>query len=223
MRRQEVLEQLAAHIGALSYPHPLRVAVDGIDTAGKTTLASELVRPLQARGRTVIRASIDSFHRPRNERYQRGADSSEGYYWDSFDYPALRDALLRPLGPLGSRRYRSSVFDVYSDRPRIGEEELAPENAVLVMDGVFLLRPELDDMWEYRVWVDIPFDVMLERAMQRDVALLGSVAGVKARYQTRYIPGQNLYLALTHPQERADAIVGNADPANPLLCFPRLR
>ncbi|MEO7001630.1 MAG: hypothetical protein ABI068_07490, partial [Ktedonobacterales bacterium] len=178
MQRQKLLEQLADHICALSCSHPLRVAVDGIDAAGKTTLANELVLPLQARRRTVIRASIDSFHRPRNERYQRGTDSSEGYYWDSFDYPALRDVLLRPLGPQGSRHYRLSVFDVSSDQPRICEEEVATANAVLVMDGVFLLRPELYDFWEYRIWVDIPFDVMLERAMQRDTSLLGSAEAV---------------------------------------------
>jgi uridine kinase len=39
--------------------HPVRVAVDGIDAAGKTTLADALVNPLSQLGRGVIRASND--------------------------------------------------------------------------------------------------------------------------------------------------------------------
>jgi hypothetical protein len=40
----------------------VRVAIDGVDGVGKTTLADELVAPLQLLGRDVIRASIDGFH-----------------------------------------------------------------------------------------------------------------------------------------------------------------
>ena len=87
MRRQHVLDQLAERIRRLPDTHPVRVAVDGIDAAGKTTLADELVPLLETRGRPVIRASLDGFHRPRSARYQRGADSAEGYYLDAFDYP----------------------------------------------------------------------------------------------------------------------------------------
>jgi uridine kinase len=64
----------------------LRVAVDGPDTAGKTTLAGELAEGIAGR-REVIRAGIDAFHRPRADRYQRGSLSPEGTYHDSFDFP----------------------------------------------------------------------------------------------------------------------------------------
>ena len=42
-----------------------------------------------------------------------------------------------------------------------------------------------------------------------------------ARYQSRYIPGQQLYLQTVHPRERADAIVYNEDPVHPRLKFRR--
>jgi uridine kinase len=54
------------------------VAIDGPDTAGKTTLADELADALLGRGREVVRASIDDFLRPRDERHRRGPDSPEG-------------------------------------------------------------------------------------------------------------------------------------------------
>ena len=84
-----MLEKLATRIVAFPATHPVRVAIDGIDASGKTTLANELTVSLQATGRPVIRASIDGFHRPRSERYRRGPTSPEGYYFDAFDYVAL--------------------------------------------------------------------------------------------------------------------------------------
>lgn len=220
MRRRDLLDALAERIVACDAAHPLRVAVDGIDAAGKTTLADELAAPLRARGRPVIRASLDSFHRPRAERYQRGAASPEGYYLDTFDTAALRDALLVPLGPGGSRRYRRASFDFRTDRAVHAPLEEAPADAVLIVDGVFLLRPELVAHWDYRILVEVPFAVVLERALRRDLALFGSAEAVRARYQQRYIPGQQLYFAAERPQQRADAIVRNEDPANPVLLLP---
>lgn len=219
MTRQRVLQQLVNGIIAFPYTHPLRVAIDGIDAAGKTTLANELVPLIEEQGRVVIRASIDGFHRPRADRYQQGPDSPQGYYEDAFDYPLLQEALLQPLGPTGNRRYRRAGFDFRTDTPEAPNEEHAPLNAVLLLDGVFLLRPELDPLWDYRIFVQVDFEVALQRAMKRDQPLFGSAEAVQVRYLQRYIPGQQFYLQRDHPQERADVIVDNNDPASPLLHF----
>lgn len=219
MTRRDAVHHLAERIAALRPAHPIRVAVDGVDAAGKTTLAYELAEAVLMRGRPVIRASIDGFHRSRADRHRRGPHSPEGYYEDSFDYAALRAALLEPLGPGGSRRYRRVVFDFRTDAPMTVHAEEAPADAVLLFDGVFLLRPELIAMWEYRIFVDAPFEVTLERALRRDVALFGSEDAVRERYLRRYVPGQRLYLATAQPCERADAILVNADPDQPELLF----
>ena len=78
--RAAALEQLAASIAALRLEHPTRVAFDGVDGSGKTTMADELVEPLRRAGREVVRASVDRFHNPRAVRYARGPDSPEGYF-----------------------------------------------------------------------------------------------------------------------------------------------
>ena len=223
LAREELLIKLADRVAAIQREHPLRVAIDGIDAAGKTTLADELVCPLEERGRPVIRASIDGFHRPRADRHRRGADSPEGYYHDSFDYAAVRAALLVPLGPGGSRSYRRAVFDFRTDTPATAPNEEAPSQAVLLFDGVFLLRPELADLWDYRIFVDVAFDVALRRAMTRDQPLFGSAAAVEARYARRYVPGQRLYLAAVRPSEHADVVIDNNDPSNPRIISPPSR
>jgi uridine kinase len=217
MKRTEPLDHLADHLTALVLSHPVRVAIDGVDAVGKTTLADRLAPMIAVRGRPVIRASIDGFHRPRAERYRRGADSPEGYYDDSFDYPALREALLFPLGLDGDRHYRTRAFDFHSDAPIAEPPRLAPPNAILLFDGVFLLRPELDDLWDVRIFVEAAFTVTLERALRRDLTLFGDTETTRLRYERRYIPGQRLYLERVRPRERAQIVVDNNDPQRPVV------
>jgi uridine kinase len=215
--RDRLLQRLADLIAAVERPHPVRVAIDGVDGAGKTVLADELVRPLEARGRHVVRASIDGFHRPRAERYRRGPDSPDGYYHDSFDHSALRASLLDPLGPGGDRRYRPAVFDWRRDAPVDEPPRQAPADAVLLFDGIFCQRPELVDDWDLRVFLDVPFDETLRRMLVRDLAPSASRPEFERRFWTRYVPGQRLYLAAVRPRERAQVVIDNADPRQPRL------
>lgn len=217
VKRSQLVAELARRVVAVKLPHPTRVAIDGVDAAGKTTLADELVSFIQAYERTVIRVSIDGFHNPAAIRHRRGPTSPEGYYYDSFNYPALRDALLVPLGPGGTLRYRSSVFDYRTDSETSAELLTTESDAVLLFDGVFLLRPELRDYWDFTIFVEAAFEVTLARAMRRDVALFGDAASVKMRYEKRYIPGQKIYLEQCQPKQRANAVVDNNVTEKPFL------
>lgn len=215
--REECLARLSGLILAVERPHPVRVAIDGPDAAGKTILADELAPLIAAAERPVIHASIDGFHRPRAERIARGAELPEGYFDDSFDYPALLGGLLLPLGPGGDRHIRRRVFDYRTDEPIDAPIENAAPNAILLLDGVFLLRRELAGLWDFGVFVDVPFAETQRRAATRDAALFGSADEVLRRYAARYVPGQRLYFARADPRSRADAILENEDPERPCL------
>jgi uridine kinase len=217
LKRSQFLAELASRLVQIEQPYPLRVAIDGPDAAGKTTLAQELTEPLQSYGRPVIRASIDKFHNPARIRYRRGTDSPAGYYHDSFNYHALTASLLTPLGPGGSRHYRSAVFDYRTDSEVEVPIQVAEANAVLLFDGIFLLRSELIEYWDYTIFVEAAFEVTLARAERRDAALFGSVEEIRRRYEQRYIPGQKLYFDECRPKERATVVFDNNDPQNPLL------
>jgi len=220
--RRTALEYLADAVVAVQRAHPVRVAVDGVDAAGKTTLADELSGMVAARGFPVVRASIDGFHRPRRERYRRGRESPEGYYRDSFDVEALRRELLDPLGPGGDRRYRTAVFDPAADEPRPAPVLSADPDAVLLFDGVFLQQPALEGCWDLVVFVECSAEIAIQRGVRRDAGRLGPAPEVEARYRRRYLPGQSMYLAECRPRERAEILVINDDPAAPVLAGPRV-
>lgn len=132
--RAEVLGELASEVLAVERPHPVRVAIDGCSAAGKTTLADELSDVLRARtSREVIRAGIDYFKRAPELRTAYPIDSPESYYLDMWDYDAVRNQLLLPLGPDGDRRYVVGVREPSAgpsgpspDPPRIAEPDRGP-------------------------------------------------------------------------------------------------
>jgi uridine kinase len=192
----------------------LRVCVDGPDAAGKTTLADDLAMLLGQR-RPVIRLSIDRFHRPEAIRRQRGSLSPEGYYHDSFDHDVVVDAVLRPLGPGGHGRYLPGVFDYRSDSPTHEVMRQASEAAVLVFDGVFMLRPQLREFWDVSVYLHVDPAVVLARARVRDLDLFGSVEVIEERYQRRYLPGHELYRVEARPMEAATVVLDMNDPLRP--------
>lgn len=206
---------IADAIDAVSCPHPVRVAIDGSAAAGKTMLADELAIALRGRGREVIRASVESFLRPRVERYRRGPESARGCYEDSFDYDRLLEELLRPLGDSGSRLYRTEIYDRRADQLLDSEQLEASADAILLFDGVFLLRPELVDAWDFRVFITVAPEEIIRRARIRDAEAYGSPDGAEQRFRARYLPSQRHYRGTVRPVELADVVLDNDDPSRP--------
>jgi uridine kinase len=215
--RARVLAELAALVLGVKRPHPVRVGIDGWSAAGKTTLAGELAAAIIAAGRPAVLASLDDFKTAlvRRGRYPMG--SAQEYYYEMYDYPAIRAELLEPVGPGGSRAFRQAIFDQQRQAELPVVRETATDDTIVLAEGAFLFRPELNDLWDFRVFVDIGFDQVLERGSRRDSAWMDSLAAAEERYRTRYIPSEQLYLEAVRPHHHADVVVDNRDLDHPRL------
>lgn len=195
------------------------IAVDGIEGAGKTVFSDALAEVFAEDGSAVFRASMDDFHRPRADRNARGRNSAEGYYRDSFDYSTFRRALIDPFregGQTGaSTGFQLAAFDLERDTAVEAAWTTAPRDAVLIVDGIFLHRPELRGLWNWSVWLDVPLEAAFGRMALRD----GSDRSPSASADARSRDGQELYLTEAQPRTEASAIVDNTDPAHPLRVF----
>lgn len=212
--RDGLLIALARVVGQrLSRQRRVLVGIDGPDGAGKTNLADALAAML---GPVAVRASIDGFHHPRERRLQRGSLSPEGYYLDSFDYECLAADLLTPFRD-GTSTVRTRTYDFRTESTTDEAAVTVPEVAVLVFDGVFMLRPETRSFWDISIYLHVSPEETLRRVMVRDEALFGSVANVTERYEGRYLPGQALYREGSDPMSRATIVVDNDDPSRPTI------
>lgn len=206
MSRQDVLTQLVAVIVGVASERPVRVAVDGPDAAGKTTMADELAVALSG-VRPVIRTSVDDYIRPPEQRPHSPGLPATGYFDDNFDLAALIAGLLIPLGPDGDRNYRTAD----------GSTGGAPHNAVLLVDGVFLLQSAVRPYWDVGIYLHIPEDEMLRRGVLRDQDHYGGPEATRRQFETQFIPGWRAYQTSHDPAATASIVIDHHDPTHPVI------
>ena len=93
-------------------------------------------------------------------------------------------------------------FDHHRDsaKPKVAR---VPNDAVLLIDGIFLHRDELHTNWDFSLFLDIPFAETFRRMALRD----GFDPDPLAASNRRYFQGQEIYLATCNPKLRATLVL----------------
>ena len=182
----------------------MAVGISGPDCAGKSTLAAKLEETLEP---PVLIVPCDEFTRPTRERY---AERNEGigYYRDAFDYSGLFEKLLPAVRRGNAAEVVLRVSDWERDSWREATFTLAP-NTVVIAEGCFLFAGGRARELDLSVWLDLPLEQVVGRALARprDVERMGGPDGVRERYALRYLPGQRLHLERDDPKGQADIVV----------------
>lgn len=188
------------------------VAVDGIGASGKSLFAASC-RPHIVK-RPVVVDHVDDFFNPPDIRHARGRFSPEGFWLDTYNYDALIGDALAPLSADGSGRYRSASFNRETGVEDEAPERQAPGNAVVIVEGAFLHRPELVGFWDFSIFLDVPFDEAKQRMNQR--------AGhdLPDTLLQRYFNAQRIYFRAAMPWERASIVIDNHDFREPRIIAP---
>ncbi|WP_022901770.1 uridine kinase [Humibacter albus] len=192
------------------------VAVDGAEGAGTAEFADDLAAVYREAGTDTARASMRDFHLPRATRHAHGTDDPRDYYERSFDYETLRRALIDPFRLGGSTGFQTTAFDVTRDAPVVTEWKTGPADMVLLVDGPFLLRPEIRGAWNFSVLLDVP----LADAYARLAATQGRDPDPEARSNARYVGGWRRYGERNEPQYLASAVIDLSDPEHPQREYP---
>lgn len=136
------------------------IAVDGADVAGRTAFADGLAAVLGEDGTAVFRASIADFQRPRAERDRLRRTLPERGDLDSYDDSTFRRVLVDPFRQgwqtAETLGFQLAAFDAQRDAPVESRWVTAPDDAVLVVDGIFLHRPELRELWNWSIRLEAP-------------------------------------------------------------------
>src|SRR5690606_11103317 len=126
-------------------------------------------------------------------------------------YSVLRRVLLEPFRMAGSTGFVTAAFDLERDAPIEPVWLTGPADAILVIDGVFLHRPELRGLWNWSIWLEAPAEVRHERMIARD----GADPDPGTPLAQRYARGQELYVEEASPRAAASVIVDNTDADRP--------
>lgn len=208
--RTKLLRSLAQELLELDSGRKL-IAIDGVDGSGKSTFARDLAAVIHER--PVLLIHTDDFLNLRKIRHKRGRDSPEGFWLDTYDYESLHRFVLSPLGKDGSGVYRPAATDHRGDARLEPELRQASENLLVLVEGMFLHRDELAGIWDYSIYLDVPFSETARRMSLRD----GSHANPEHPSMLRYVGGQRLYFKSAQPWQRATRVVDNTLPKAPRI------
>ncbi|WP_405502699.1 uridine kinase [Streptomyces anulatus] len=214
VERSILTEALAERILTVG-PGRLLVGIDGFTAAGKTSFGHELATHIAASGRPVLRATLDDFKNPWKDRHLYDRESGEGYYRNAYDYDAARRLLLDPCRNPEAGSCGLCSLDPLTQKNHATETAPLAPDSVLIVDGVFAFRPEIDTYWDVRIWMDVDAELSVRRGAERDQDWAGSDA--EAIHRDRYLVAERLYLKEVDPLPRMDAVVDNTDFARPRL------
>lgn len=175
---------IAIEAARVQTPRPLIIGIDGPDCAGKTTLSRELLRHFMAHKRVLLVHADDYLH-AKDYREQRGEFSVEGFLLDYFDQEAIARGVLEPMTDASA-----------GVRPDL-----------VILEGMFLYRPPLSAHFGYRIRMEIAEDHVLERALKRDVGVIGDEPWVREHYTRQCIPAQRIYRQEADPAGQADVVI----------------
>jgi uridine kinase len=166
----------------------LTVAIDGAGGAGKSILARGINVAFERR---VAIVRCDDFYRPLTDAPYSPEEAYEHY----FDWRRLRDETLVPLGEGKSARYQR--YDWSTDR--LAEWiEVEPREIVLI-EGVFSMRPELRPLIEVAIFLETPRGERMRRMVARPQE--------STSWIDRWMAAEDWYLENIAPQSDANLII----------------
>jgi uridine kinase len=122
--------------------------------AGAAAFADDLRAVLEERDHAVFRAGMDGFLRSRHAQAAFGEDTPERFVRFGLDEPTLLRSLVEPFRLGGSTAFVTRVHDAARDAWVEPKWITGPEDAILLLDGRFLLRERLARLWDYRIAID---------------------------------------------------------------------
>lgn len=146
-----------ARLTARESKRPLLVCIDGLGGSGKSTLA-RIIR-LAPEVSAIVEG--DDFYGPEGSDWARFSPQ-EGYE-RFFDHGRLAREVLQPLSRVEHTRYQR--YDWQNNA--LGDWVDLRAEGVVVVEGVYLLRPALRQFWDLSIFVDTPWPERLYRQVAR--------------------------------------------------------
>lgn len=178
------------------------IGIDGLGGAGKTTISEIIIDELKKNNIHTVLLHIDDFIHKREVRYNPNFPDWQCYYDLQWRY----DYFCEVIDRIKSSGYTNvELYDKENDL-YINKHFSVSDCTVIIVEGIFLQRKELVNLFDYMIYIDIPERVRLNRVLLRDT-YIGTKEEILFKYENRYLPAEHKYIEEYNPSQKADFIV----------------
>jgi uridine kinase len=169
-------------------PSKTIIGIAGASGAGKSMLANQLHDRMRESftHRDVTILNEDCYYRSRDDLSYEERERINYDHPDAIEHELLIRHLteLRNGNPIQVPQYD------YSQHNRDANTVPLESSTVLILEGILILhRPELRDLLDLKIFVDVPLDICLSRRLRRDIEDRGrSLDSVLSQYHTTVRP-----------------------------------
>ncbi|MCM3213008.1 uridine kinase [Niallia taxi] len=167
------------------------IGIDGCGGSGKSTFAQKLKDDFC----DVTIVHMDDFYVTTS--LISNLEPAKKSIGADFDWRRLLKEVLNPLSKEVAGYYQR--YDWKTDK--LAEWHHVPVGGIVVIEGVYTLRKELEDLYDVKVWIDCPRETRLARGIERD----GEDA--QTIWENNWMIAEDLYVKAHQPVNRANFII----------------
>lgn len=167
------------------------LGIDGPGGSGKTTLADAL----RSQDENIQVVHMDDFDLPTNGKLT--GNPWEKKVGEDTDWQRLKKEVIMPL-----RRERKISYSPFDREKEIfGAPKRIVPGGIVIIEGVFSLREELFDTYDYSIWLTGDSRKRLRRVLKRDGE------SMRRRWEEDWLPMEKKYFQLQRPDRKASLVL----------------
>ncbi|SMQ86757.1 Uridine kinase [Bacillus sp. OV166] len=188
----KTFEQLVKSIDSIPKKQStLLIGIDGCGGSGKSTFANKLKDEFS----NVTVVHMDDFYLPSLKHIN--TNPKQKPIGADFDWKRILDQVLEPISQNKEGHYQR--YDWENDD--LAEWHTVPVGGTVVIEGVYSIRTELADKYDFTIWVDCPRETRLARGLERDSE------EARDMWENNWMISEDIYVEEDKPFERADLLV----------------
>src|SRR5207245_7460872 len=139
------------------------VGISGIDSSGKGFITEEMAKRLQELGWRVATINADDWLNLPEVCLSRHKPA-EHFYEHAMRFDEMFDQLIVPLKENRAVSFVADWADAKGNRRKRSYEFRRID--IVLLEGIFLLKRAYREHFDLAAWVECPFDIALERAIE---------------------------------------------------------